>query len=70
MSNHYGKKSVFHNVYAFGSKSTKANLSLSSEALDGMNNVNHYLLSLSRPLILGDGGQDGGCLLAAHHRDS
>lgn len=36
---------------------------------DGMINGSHYLLSLARPLILGDGGQDGGRLLAAHHWD-
>lgn len=36
---------------------------------DGLINVNNYLLSLARPLILSDGGQDGGCLLAAHYRD-
>lgn len=69
MPSNYCEKNVIHNVYAFGSRSTKASLSL-CWSCKVIFEVICYLFSLTRPLILGDSGQDSGGLLTTHHRYS
>lgn len=74
MSDHYWEKKCLHNVYAIWQqirkRKRKSQFELFQCGAARMIDGTRYLLSFSRPLILGDGGQDGGRLLAAHHGDS